>query len=330
MPQARKEAWKSDPELLALHKYFREAASPQSFDYVNYLHTIKAESSSQHHNHTEWTNKIIPVLKKCTYQALRDAGKRLEREMVSKSVGIASYWANLALAERMAEEAAASRASSVSDARKILVAAQHHVAKTDIQWFSTASAAEAPTLQLPPPATPHATSQAKAPKGTLWAVKQQQLAAKRKTGETWATLMQAALRKICKLEIVEKTALDQLDHSGMPQSERLVFDISRELIMDEEGRLGKDKIKDLMVAMSGIVDLRTWKVRHPPSLVQANLMVRQQGLVELLDSLKEPLRMGPRMLVLRCRRLIGKDADAELNGEEPSPFTGMIRAIEYL
>ncbi|KAG0264759.1 hypothetical protein DFQ27_001031 [Actinomortierella ambigua] len=206
------------------------------------------------------------------------------------------------LAERMAEEAAASRASSVSDARKILVAAQHHVAKTDIQRFCT-----------------------------LWAVKQQQLAAKRKTGETWATLMQAALRKIRKQEVVEKADLDQLDHSGMPQSERLVFDISRELILDEdEGRLGKDKVKDLMVAMSGIVDLRTWRVRRPPSLVQANLKVRQQDLVTLLDSLKEPLRKGPRILVLRCRDLIGKNAVAEENGEEPSLFTGVIRAIEYL
>ncbi|KAF9157214.1 hypothetical protein DFQ26_008964, partial [Actinomortierella ambigua] len=58
------------------------ASEPTVIDYVNYLHTIKAESSSQHHNHTEWTNKIIPVFKKCTHQALRDAGKRLEREMV--------------------------------------------------------------------------------------------------------------------------------------------------------------------------------------------------------------------------------------------------------
>ncbi|KAF9153217.1 hypothetical protein DFQ26_000644, partial [Actinomortierella ambigua] len=255
--------------------------------------------------------------------------ERLEKELTSKAVGIASFWANLALAERMAEEAAASRASSMSDARKILVAAQHHVAETDVQWLT--SAAEVPALQLPPSVTPYATSKARVPKGSLWAVKQQQLAAKRKTGETWATLMQAALRKIRKQEVVEKADLDQLDHSGMPQSERLVFDISRELILDEdEGRLGKDKVKDLMVAMSGIVDLRTWRVRRPPSLVQANLKVQQQDLVTLLDSLNEPLRKGPRMLVLRCRDLIGKNAVAEENGEEPSLFTGVIRAIEYL
>ncbi|KAF9149703.1 hypothetical protein DFQ26_001864, partial [Actinomortierella ambigua] len=131
-------------------------------------------------------------------------------------------------------------------------------------------------------------------------------------------------------EIGDKTALDRLDHSGMSQSERLVLDISRQLVLDDEGRLDKDNVKDLMVAMSGIVDLRTRKVRHPPSLVQVDLMVRQQGLDDLLDSLKEPWRMGPRMLVLRCRRLIGKNAEADENGEELSPFTGMIRAIEYL
>ncbi|KAF9151424.1 hypothetical protein DFQ26_001246, partial [Actinomortierella ambigua] len=329
MPQTRKESWKSDPELLALHKYFRETASPNLFDYVAYLHTVKAESSAKHHHYLEWTKTVIPTLNKCAYKILRDAGERLQREMVSKCVGIESYWANLALAERMAEEAAASRASTVSDARKILVAAQHHVAETDTKWFS--SAAEVPVLQLPPPATPHATSQTEAPEDTLWAAKQQQLAVKKKIGKTWATLMQAALGKIRNLAIVKKKDLDQLDNSGMPQSERIVFDIARNLIVHEdEGRLIKDKVKDLMVAMSGIVDLRTWEVRRSPSMVQASLIVRQQGLVDLLDSLGGPLLLGSRTLILHCQCLIGESAVAELKGEKPLPFKGMIRAIEHL
>ncbi|KAG0264765.1 hypothetical protein DFQ27_001037 [Actinomortierella ambigua] len=196
---------------------------------------------------------------------------------------------------------------------------------------ATTAPAPAPGSQLPPLFTRR---RYKAPKCPLWAVKQQRLAAKTKTSTTWATLIEAALRKIRKEEIDDKTTLeqlDQLDQNGMSQSERHLLEILHRLIVDDnEGGLGKDNVKNLMVAMSGIVDLRTWEVHRSPSLVQADLIVREQGLVDLLDSLEGPLQMGPRMLVLRCRDLIGKNAVAEERGEEPSPYTGMIKAIEYL
>ncbi|KAF9160828.1 hypothetical protein DFQ26_005141 [Actinomortierella ambigua] len=200
----------------------------------------------------------------------------------------------------------------------------------DVQSCNAATAAPAPApgSQLPPLFTRR---RFKAPKYPLWAVKQQRLAAKTKTSTTWATLIEAALRKIRKEEISDKAALDRLDQNGMSQSERHLLRILRRLVVDDnEGRLGKDDVKDLMVAMSGIIDLRTWEMRRPPSLIQADLMILQRGLSELLASLEGPSQIGTRLLILRCQCLIGKFADAELKGEKPSPFKGMIRVIEYL
>ncbi|KAF9413081.1 hypothetical protein BGZ76_005092, partial [Entomortierella beljakovae] len=82
----------------------------------------------------------------------------------------------------------------------------------------------------------------------------------------WHTLMVACVNK---LRNHIPSGLDSLSFEGLDGLERIIFKISHDLL--QRPHLTKADTKDLMVAMSGVLDLRTWDYDEAPELIMPAL-----------------------------------------------------------
>ncbi|KAG0364993.1 hypothetical protein BGZ54_006960 [Gamsiella multidivaricata] len=142
--------------------------------------------------------------------------------------------------------------------------------------------------------------------------------------EPWKSLTQAAINKIRGHSI---NSLENLSCEGLSGIESHLFErILSYLAIDNLSPL---ELKDLFVALTGIIDLRVTTYKDLTSAVPA-LEEKDPELDQLLKQLSKFLRLGLRTLVLKCDVMLGGLAKKELEGTDAPPQMAIIRLVRYL
>ncbi|KAF9171729.1 hypothetical protein BGX20_007049, partial [Mortierella sp. AD010] len=141
----------------------------------------------------------------------------------------------------------------------------------------------------------------------------------------WLALMVACVNKLRNHNTNE---LDGLSFEGLKDLEVVIFKLSRKLL--QKPHLTTDETKDLMVAMSGILDLRTWDYNKAPEVVEPTLDVCHNDIDQFNRQLSNDLRLGIQMLALNCNVQIGKISQQRMQGDDVPSSTPMLRLVSHL
>ncbi|KAF9088959.1 hypothetical protein BGX27_002593 [Mortierella sp. AM989] len=143
--------------------------------------------------------------------------------------------------------------------------------------------------------------------------------------EPWRVLMVACINK---LRNHSTDGLDKLSLEGLQKLEIVIFKISRRLL--QQSHLSTQETKDLMVAMSGILDLRAWDYSQAPAIAEPVLNTQNNDIDQLNIQLSRDLRLGVQMFTLKCEARIGEIAKAKMRGEDVPATTPMLRLVVHL
>ncbi|ORZ26617.1 hypothetical protein BCR41DRAFT_384217 [Lobosporangium transversale] len=121
--------------------------------------------------------------------------------------------------------------------------------------------------------------------------------------------------------------LDSLSLGGLEELEVPIFKISRKLL--RQTHLSMMETKDLMVAMSGILDLRTWDCDRAPSAIEPTLYSNNDDIGQLNTQLSKTLRLGVQMFALNCDVKIGEIAEVKMQGGDVPTSTPMLRLVSH-
>ncbi|KAK3823528.1 MAG: hypothetical protein J3Q66DRAFT_144255 [Benniella sp.] len=141
--------------------------------------------------------------------------------------------------------------------------------------------------------------------------------------EPWKGLLQACVDKVRN----QPMKLESLNDNGLTELERWLF--QRVLYYLSLPSLSLSESKDMLVAATGIVDLRAAQYKNLCSKV-AELSAKVEGLIAILETLRQDLTLGSPVLVLRCNVRIGKISQDQLNGNDIPFHTPMIELVRHI
>ncbi|KAF9431832.1 hypothetical protein BGZ76_011641, partial [Entomortierella beljakovae] len=110
--------------------------------------------------------------------------------------------------------------------------------------------------------------------------------------------------------------------------EIVIFKLSRKLL--QQPSLTTDETKDLMVVMTGILDLCSWDYSKAPAVVEPMLDVCHDDINQLNRQLSKDLRLGIQMFTLSCKVQIGKISQKKMQGDDISSSAPMLHLVSYL
>ncbi|KAF9433016.1 hypothetical protein BGZ76_009990, partial [Entomortierella beljakovae] len=143
--------------------------------------------------------------------------------------------------------------------------------------------------------------------------------------EPWSNLMIACVNK---LRNHNTDDLDNLSFEGLKPIEIVILKLSRKLL--QQTHLSTKETKDLMVAMSGILDLRSWECRIAPSAIEDALYAENDEIKQLNTQLAKDLHLGLPIFALKCDVKIGDISKMIIQGEDAPFTTPMLRFVSHL
>ncbi|KAF9181664.1 hypothetical protein BGZ49_004816, partial [Haplosporangium sp. Z 27] len=144
------------------------------------------------------------------------------------------------------------------------------------------------------------------------------------TRGTWEVLTRACINKFRGHGV---DGIDNVTSVGMSDIETHLFKKVLTLIRRES--LTELRTKDLFVALSGVLDLRSTSFKGL-TVVVPELATKDKDIEKMCSQMFKYLKLGVRALVLNCDVDLGKIAKSELGGKDPPTQIPMLQLVRHL